>query len=442
MSDVMTNNENGNYEKAVRELSMAYAEPSWLTEMRLEALDLFNATPMPTKRDDAWRYTDLRKIVFDGYTLPTASALPCTEPAKVKALEGFEEIADHGAVMIHCESAPTTLNIPASWKERGATVHTWRDAANARDDSMRDIFQSGLTKKFNDRFSMLHNAFANSATVIHIPANVQLDEPMFNILWYCSDNKLQAPKLVVYLESGAKVSVVDIIGGSGKNNLIIPSYNFTLSSNSTLRYIRLQQSNLTTTMFGYQYATLGRDSQATTAVVNLGGKLVRDVIESKMVDSGAYAKMLGLYVPGGDQHFDHVTLQDHIASRCSSDLLFKGALSGRARAVFSGKINVHKGAQKTDAYQKNRSILLSKESRADSVPQLEINADDVRCSHGATVSRVQESDVFYLMSRGLTREQSEETLVFGFLDEVINKLDWADMTVPLECRISSRIKFW
>lgn len=442
MSDAVTDNINGKYEQAVRDLSKAYSEPHWLAQSRLEALDMFKAMPMPTRRDDAWRYTDLRKVTIDGLALPTASALPCTEPAKVKALEGFEEIADHAAVMIHCEGAPTTLNIPESWKERGATVHTWRDATTARDDSARDIIKASFVKGVNDRFSMLHYAFVNSATVIFVPANVQLDEPLFNILWYCSDDKLQAPKLIVHLESGARINVVDIIGGSGKNNLIIPSYNFTLSSNSSLRYLRMQQSNLTTTMFGYQYATLGRDARAITAVVNLGGKLVRDVIEAKMVDSGASAKMLGLYVPGGDQHFDHVTLQDHIAGQCGSDLLFKGALSGRARAVFSGKINVHKGAQKTNAYQKNRSILLSKDSRADSVPQLEISADDVRCSHGATVSQVQENDVFYLMSRGLTRHQAEETLVFGFLDEVISKLDWPDMTVPLECRVSNRINTW
>lgn len=442
MSDAVTDSINGNYEQAVRELSAAYVEPEWLTETRLEALDLFKSTPMPTRRDSAWRYTDLRKVSFDELVLPSASAVQCSEPAKVKALEGFEEIADHAAVMIHCEGLPTNLHIPYSWKERGATVNTWRDTTSASDDSLRDIIKAEPVAGANDRFSMLHRAFVNSATVVHVPAGVQLDEPLFNILWYCSDGRLHAPKLIVHLETGAKASIVDIIGGKGRNNMLIPSYNFDLSANSSLRYLRMQQSDMTTTIFGYQTARLGRESRATTAVVNLGGKLVRDVIEAKMLEPGANTKMLGLYVPGGDQHFDHETLQDHIAGSCSSDLLFKGALSGRARAVFNGKIVVRPGAQKTDAFQKNRSILLSKESRADSVPQLEISADDVRCSHGATVSRVQEPDVFYLMSRGLTRERAEETLVFGFLDEVINKLDWPDMTVPLECRVSHRIKTW
>jgi len=215
-----------------------------------------------------------------------------------------------------------------------------------------------------------------------------------------------------------------------------------VGAGASFRYLRFEQASLSSTILGTQELALKRDSRTISAVVNLGGGLVRDDLRGRLIGEGADLRLLGINVPGAGQHFDSETLQEHVAPHCRSELLYKCALSGKARTVFNGLIRVDAVAQKTDAYQTNRNILLSKEARADSVPQLEINANDVRCSHGSTVSRVRAEDVFYLMSRGLPRELAEETLVFGFLDEVIARLGWQDMATPLECRISQRIKSW
>lgn len=293
-----------------------------------------------------------------------------------------------------------------------------------------------------DKFTALHGGLLNSATVVHVPKGVALDEPLINVNWHTSPRTLLMPHLLVVLEENSQLRVLDIHKGTGENSMHIPAFEFSLAPASNLKYIRLQQLPLSSVSFGYQRAYVARDAHLTTGVVNLGGRLVRDTIQAKITGTGSTARMLGAYVAGEGQHFDHYTLQEHAAGHAMSDLLFKGAMSGNGRSVFNGKIIVYPNAQKTDAYQKNRNLILSKGARADSIPQLEIAADDVKCSHGATMSRVQEHELFYLMSRGLTRRMAEELLIFGFIDEVLDKFEWKDIAYPIECRISQRIKEW
>ncbi|HKJ02643.1 MAG TPA: Fe-S cluster assembly protein SufD, partial [Longimicrobiales bacterium] len=165
-----------------------------------------------------------------------------------------------------------------------------------------------------------------------------------------------------------------------------------------------------------------RDSTLDTLNVALGGTTTRVDLNARLLGPGANSDMLGLYFGDDDQHFDFNTSQDHVAGNAGSDLLYKGALDGRSRAVFRGIIRVHKGAQGTDAYQTNRNLLLSPDARADSLPNLEIEADDVKCSHGATVGELDAEAKFYLMSRGMSRIQAERLVVLGFLGEVLNRL--------------------
>ena len=171
-----------------------------------------------------------------------------------------------------------------------------------------------------------------------------------------------------------------------------------------------------------QRTLAGRDATLDTLNVSLGASTTRVDLNARLLGPGSDSNMLGLYFGDGDQHFDHNTSQDHIAPAARSDLLYKGALDGASRAVFRGVIRVAKGAQQTDAYQTNRNLILSDDARADSLPNLEINADDVKCSHGASVGQLDEEALFYLMSRGLSRGQAERLVVVGFLTEVLQRL--------------------
>jgi Fe-S cluster assembly protein SufD len=174
--------------------------------------------------------------------------------------------------------------------------------------------------------------------------------------------------------------------------------------------------------------------------VSLGASVARVDLNAELRGAGANSDMLGLYFGDGDQHFDHNTRQDHSAPSSKSDLLYKGALDGRSRAVFRGIIKVHRGAQQTDAYQTNRNLLLSGDARADSLPNLEIEADDVKCSHGASVGELDREHLFYLMSRGLPRPQAERLVVMGFLGEVLARLPLGGVAEKVSRIIEERLR--
>jgi Fe-S cluster assembly protein SufD len=195
--------------------------------------------------------------------------------------------------------------------------------------------------------------------------------------------------------------------------------------NANIDYVALQRYGRGVKHFSIQHVTVRRDARVGTFNVQLGADLARADVSSRLAGPGSDSEMLALWIGDHDQHFDHHTLQHHQAPHAHSDLLFKGALTDRSRSVFRGLIRVDEGAQLTDAYQTNRNLLLSDKASATSLPNLEIKADDVRCSHGATIGQVEASQLFYLMSRGLTRERAERLLVVGFVDEVLGRIPMA-----------------
>jgi Fe-S cluster assembly protein SufD len=192
--------------------------------------------------------------------------------------------------------------------------------------------------------------------------------------------------------------------------------------------------------FGTKRVLAGPDAQVSFCASQLGGKLSKSFVGALMAGRGGNCDLLGLYFPGAGQHVDQTTLQDHLAESCTSNLLFKGAVGDHGRSVFRGVINVHKAAQHTDAYQKNNNLLLGDEARADTMPVLEILADDVKCSHGATVAELDENDLFYLMSRGLSRKTAEEMVIAGFFEPVIDKVPVESVRERLHELLSARIR--
>ncbi|MEX2581909.1 MAG: Fe-S cluster assembly protein SufD, partial [Gemmatimonadota bacterium] len=183
----------------------------------------------------------------------------------------------------------------------------------------------------------------------------------------------------------------------------------------------------------------GRDAKITTVYVALGSDVTRADIQCSLQAPGSHADMLGLYIAEGTQHLDHETLQDHIAPHASSNLLFKGALMDKGRSVFRGLIRVHPKAQRTDAYQTNRNLILSPGARADSLPNLEIAADDVRCSHAATVGQLDQEEIFYLQSRGISRLEAMRLVIFGFFGEVLEQLDLEGVRKELVRAIEAKL---
>jgi Fe-S cluster assembly protein SufD len=206
-----------------------------------------------------------------------------------------------------------------------------------------------------------------------------------------------------------------------------------------VHYVTLQRLGANVRQLSIQRTTARRDANLDTLAVNLGGKVARVDLAASLEGTGARSDMLGLYFGQADQHFDHNTRQDHRVPHASSDLLYKGALDDRSKAVFRGLIRVWPKAQRTDAYQTNRNLLLSKHAQATSLPNLEIQADDVRCSHAATVGHLDDEELFYIMSRGVPRKDAERLVVFGFFGEVLDRLPMPDVVRELRSEIEAKI---
>jgi Fe-S cluster assembly protein SufD len=225
------------------------------------------------------------------------------------------------------------------------------------------------------------------------------------------------------LERALSVAVTEIFAGPG----------------ARVRYVSLQDWSSGVTHLAVQRAHLARDAELRSLAVSFGADLSRTEVEAVLAEPGAHSEMLGLYFTDGDQHFDHRSLQDHAAPNCTSDLLYKGALRDASRAVYSGLIRVHPGAHKTDAFQTNRNIVLSDAAKADSIPNLEIEANDVRCSHAASVGPVDEDVLFYLETRGIPRAQGERLVVTGFFQEVLDRVQLPEVRAGLEAAIDEEL---
>jgi Fe-S cluster assembly protein SufD len=274
------------------------------------------------------------------------------------------------------------------------------------------------------KLQALNTALWTDGVLLHVPRGVELASPVRVTRWFSDAGAAFFSRTLVLAEANSQVSFVDEVLSED-----LPSTTLTSSAIEVLardgarvQYVAVQRLGRGAFYQSAQRTLAARDASLDTLNVSLGASTTRVDLNARLLGQGASSNMFGLYFGDGDQHFDHNTSQDHLAPSARSDLLYKGALDGESRAVFRGIIRVAKGAQQTDAYQTNRTLVLSERARADSLPNLEIEADDVKCSHGATVGQLDGESLFYLMSRGMSRGQAERLVVLGFLGEVLQRL--------------------
>jgi Fe-S cluster assembly protein SufD len=376
-------------------------EPAWLASRRMHAWEVYEDTPMPTTRLEEWRYTDLtEKLLLDSLHLGSVEARPddpSTFPAGLRqAMDEDREASGH---LVLIDGAVVHTDIREDLSGKGVILCSLREAVEKHPELVEKHLATAAVPPEEGKFQALNAALWTDGVFFYVPRGVRLDLPVqvSYVDEILSDDlaaqTLTSSAVEVITQDGAQVQYV-AVQRMGRNA-------FYLSQQRTLAY---------------------RDSTLDTLNVNLGGSVTRVDLNARLLGPGANSDMLGLYFGDADQHFDHNTSQDHVAGHANSDLLYKGALDEGSRAVFRGVIRVHEGAQQTDAYQTNRNLLLSDEARADSLPNLEIAADDVKCSHGATVGQLDEESLFYLMSRGLPQAKAERLVVLGFLGEVLSRL--------------------
>ena len=292
------------------------------------------------------------------------------------------------------------------------------------------------------RFRALHAALWTGGVFLYVPAGVEVALPLVAHTWLGAAGGAVFPHTLVVAGPGSRVTLVDLLASAeGTTRQVATAVaELVVQEGAQVRYVAIR--DWATPMWevgSLVRARVGRDAAVHTLVVGLGGGVLKVDVESYLDGPGASSEMLGLYFAADGQHMDFHTLQEHAAPHTTSDLLYKGAVRDTAKTVFAGLIRVHWGAQKTNAFQSNRNLILSEGARADSIPKLEIMANDLRCTHGSATSRLHEDHIFYLMSRGLTRAQAVRMIVGGFFAEVFDRIPAQRLRAYLQARIADKM---
>ena len=429
--------------EVVEALSDFKNEPDWLKEKRLGAWRMFESMPMPTLRDEAWRYTDISDVSIEDFTPYASSPEANSEEDLPEAVQTLiREGEENSALLVQHNSETAFSRVDEELARRGVVFTDLHTALEEHEDLVREhLF--GLVPEDYDKFAALSAAAFSGGSFLYVPRGVDVEVPIQSYRWLDVVGSIM-PRTLVVVEEGASVTYIDEYASADDedpafSNGAVELY---VGEGANLRYVSLQNWERNVLHFNTIRSSTEKDATINSLVVSLGSQLSRTNVEAGLTAAGGDSEMLGLYFADMEQVLDHHTLQDHIAPNAHSDLLYKGALRDESLAVFSGLIRVEPGAQKTDAYQTNRNLILgTDEAMAVSLPNLEIMADDVRCSHGSTTGQVDEVELFYLMSRGIPRREAEKLVVYGFFGEVTSRIPLRGLKEKLDRAIEGKIGF-
>ena len=416
-------------------------QPSWAAERRREALGLYRALPVPSQETEEWRYTDLSDLALDSFSPYAAGRVAENlDDVEEAALRAAGEVGERGGLLIQHNSDTATGHLHPELERRGVLLESLdaalRDHADLVQGRLHELVPVDRTK-----LTALHGAFLTGGTFVHVPRGVQVEVPLQSLVYLDADGSAVFPHTLIVVEEGASLTYIDrYVSPDLEGALSDAVVEIHAGPGSQVRYLGLQDWGNGVTHLSVQRARAERDAQIRSLAVAFGGALSRTEVESVLAGPGAHSEMLGLYFTDGTQHFDHRSLQDHEAPHCTSDLLYKGVLRDASRVVYSGLIRIHPGARGSDAYQTNRNIVLSEHAKADSIPNLEIENNDVRCSHAASVGPVDDDVRFYLQSRGIPADEAERLIVRGFFQEVLERVPLEEVRSGLEAAIEAELE--
>jgi len=408
--------------------------PAWWIARKRAAYEKFAALPLPARTVESWRFSSISTLTLDGFTLPSAAATQVPH-APIGIKKAAELVFANGRLFSH---EPLSAELTA----RGVIVTTLQDALVKHEALVREHLLAQPPKLGSAKFSALHEAFLVDGAFIHIPHGITLEQPIGVFSYALGATTAVFPHTLVVAGENSRATLVEYFGSgedteaqfaAGANDLYA-------SHGAHLTYIGKQDWSHRALSFQSNSTVVRRDARVQSLNVHLGARQARHESLSQLQAPGAFSEMLALTVAESGQEFDQRTLQIHQAPNTKSDLLYKNALRGTAKTIFSGLIVVDPDAQKTDAYQSNRNLMLSDEAEANSLPGLEIQANDVRCTHGATSSRIDPEQEFYLQARGIAKAAADELLTFGFFEEVLNRLSDDDLHEALRVLIQTKFK--
>lgn len=397
-------------------------EPTWLAKRRAAGLDQFNNLPLPTARDEAWRFASVGKLSIDDFN-------PVETPATT-TLDALTErsvlVTARAGRAVFVDDAPARFEgVSAELIAQGVIYLPIAEAIEQHPELMEQYFLQESTELGSKKFFGLHAATVKAGSLLYVPKGVQIANPIVNYYWTSAERAAVFPHTLIIAEDNANVSVVDLFFSETEANeaLNVSVSNIHAGAGAHVFRKIVQDWNEKTVSFQLDTIVAERDAQVKNIAVNIGAQRARFESQTRIEGAGADVKMYSLTVAEETQEFDQRTFQTHNAPNAVSDLLYKNALLDNSRTIFSGLIKVAEGAQQTDAYQTNRNLLLDPTAEANALPGLEILANDVRCSHGATTGNVDEAELFYMMQRGIPRRVAMQLMIFGFFEEVIEKID-------------------
>lgn len=391
--------------------------PVWFQARAQAAWAEFQALPLPGIKDEHWRYSNAKRIALDTLQSPTAAS-----PADVsRAIAGSKGLEKTTATFVFVNDR--LVSSSTDGVQAGVICLPFTEALKTQEDVLEHYFMKREMELGSQKFAALHLAMVQSGTVIIVPKGVKVDHPVEVFHWAAGENTAIFPHTLVVTAENAEVVVVDhyrsLDDAAGFSCAVADLVGGT---NSHITYVACQEMSDKAQAMHLSSTSAGKDAQMKNFQLQLGADFSRSESVSDLVGAGARSDMLSVSMPLGEQIVDQRTLQKHKAPHATSDLLYKNALYGKTRTIFSGLIIVDEGAHYTDAYQTNRNLINSREAEANSMPGLEINADQVKCSHGATSAPVSDEELFYLKARGIPDGEARKLIVLGFIEDTVTRI--------------------
>ena len=425
--------------EAVERLSESLNEPQWMKQLRLEAWETFSRLPMPTTQDEPWRRTDLRRLKLSKLG-PSLNGHGPLASSDVPGYLGEQLTEDKvGGVLLQVDGKAIKYEVSDALKEQGVIFCDMHSAVREYPELVRKHFMTRGVHASEGKFAAMHGAFWRGGTFLYVPKNVKAAAPLHSALWSRS-GRTYTHTLVV-LDDGAEATFIDEYASeTGKEPAIHNgAVELLVGDNASLLYASLQDFGTNLWLFTHERARTGRDAKIDWITSMMGTRLTKAFQTVELDEPGGWARMSGLFFSNGRQHFDLDTQQNHNAGDTVSDLLYKGALKEHSRTVWQGMIKALPGSQRIDGFQANRNLVLDRAARADSIPGLEIEADDVRCTHASTIGQLDETEIFYLMSRGIPRDTAMRMVVQGFFDPVMQRIPIEGVRERIAQRILEKV---
>jgi Fe-S cluster assembly protein SufD len=410
---------------------------SWLDEVREQALTHFLEQGFPTVRREEWKYTNVSAVERQAF-MPANQVKNGLTSKDIQAFT-FQELPAHRLVFVngvYASSLSAVDGLPA-----GVTVMSLVEATARHPDRIEPVL-GRLAPVASHPFAALNSAFLNDGAYVHLARGAVVEKPIHFIFVStdAADSLLVQPRNLLIAEENSQATLIEHYVALGDASYLTNAVTeMQTQANAAVEHYRVQQESLKAYHVGGLYVQQRRDSRFTSHAIDLGALLVRNDLHNRLGEEGAECHLNGLYIANGRQHVDNHTIINHAMPHCTSREFYKGILDGRARAVFNGRVVVHPDAQQSDAEQMNNNLLLSEHAEVDTKPELEIYADDVKCSHGATVGQLDPEALFYLRSRAMDESAARDLLTYAFANDVLSRFRLKPIRLQLERKLTSRL---